>query len=65
MLRPSSPTAWALAVALALPAVAAAHGRDPHARTATANGWLSSLSAARKEAKKSNKPILAVLRCFD
>jgi len=32
---------------------------------AASNGWLSSLSAARKEAKKSNKPILAVLRCFD
>jgi hypothetical protein len=47
------------------PAEVRAHGRDPHAREAAKNGWRTNLRAARDEAKKSGKPLMVVLRCFD
>lgn len=50
---------------LTFPGAAHGHGRDPHARTASANGWLTSLSSGKSAAKKSGKPMLVVLRCFD
>ena len=55
----------AMSLPFVLPAAARGHGRDPQARAASANGWLTDLGAAKREAKKTGKPILAVLRCFD
>jgi hypothetical protein len=53
-----------LATALT-PAEVRAHGRDPPAREAAKNGWRTNLRAAKEEAKKSGKPLMVVLRCFD
>jgi hypothetical protein len=55
----------ALLCALVASGTAAAHGRDPHARVAAQNGWLTSLRVAKEKAEKTGKPIMVVLRCFD
>jgi hypothetical protein len=65
---PSSPVCkavLALFCALVAAGTAAAHGRDPHARVASRNGWLTNLRAAKEKAAKTGKPIMVVLRCFD
>lgn len=41
------------------------HGRDPHSRVAGQNGWQTDLTAAKAAARKANKPLMVVLRCFD
>lgn len=57
--------AFALVALLATANLLWAHGNDPHARVASQNGWRTDLKAAREEARKANKPLLLVLRCFD
>jgi hypothetical protein len=50
---------------LTLTDTAWAHGRDPHARLAARNGWYTNLTAAKREATRTSKPLMIVLRCFD
>jgi hypothetical protein len=55
----------ALFAAFTLVASVQAHGNDPHARVASEKGWRTNLKSAKEEARKSGKPMMVVLRCFD
>lgn len=65
MHRPISLAGITLLAGLALAGPLWAHGNDPHARVASQKGWRTNLQTAREEARKANKPLMLVLRCFD
>lgn len=54
---------WLFALTLTGELTPHAVAQTPASKLAPQKGWLTSLDAARTEARKANKPIMLVFRC--